>query len=82
MCVTGSFDVIVTDGEKERRFRLDRPSTGLYIPPLIWDTEVNFSPGAVCMVLASDFYHEADYYRDYEAYVAEVGRCGLPSLRL
>jgi dTDP-4-dehydrorhamnose 3,5-epimerase-like enzyme len=74
VCVTGSFDVIVTDGKNERRFRLDRPSTGLYIPPLIWDTEMNFSPGAVCMVLASDFYDEADYYRDYDAYVMEVGR--------
>ena len=72
VCPSGSFDVIVTDGIQEKRFHLDEPTVGLYVPPLIWDTEVNFTPGAVCMVLASDYYDESDYYRDFEAYLVAV----------
>jgi hypothetical protein len=72
ICLGGSFDVIVGDGRKERRFHLHEPAVGLYIPPLIWDTEVDFEPGTVCMVLASDHYDESDYYRDYGAYLEAV----------
>jgi hypothetical protein len=54
------------------KFHLDRANRGLYIPPLIWDTEINFTPGSVCMVLASDYYDEADYYRGYDEYLLAV----------
>jgi oxalate decarboxylase/phosphoglucose isomerase-like protein (cupin superfamily) len=81
VCLHGSFDVIVADGISERRFRLCQPSTGVYIPPLIWDTEVNFSPGAVCIVLASDHYDEGDYYRDYGAWVVAVNAARSSYLR-
>ena len=76
VAVAGTFEVIVADGIGEKRVTLSKPSVGLYIPPLIWDTEINFSPGAVCMVLASDYYDEADYYRDWETYLraAEAAR--------
>jgi hypothetical protein len=72
ICLAGSFDVLVADGVHERQFRLCHPAVGLYIPPLIWDTEVNFAPGSVCMVLASDFYDEGDYYRNRDAYLDAV----------
>jgi dTDP-4-dehydrorhamnose 3,5-epimerase-like enzyme len=72
VCLAGSFDVIVEDGRTENRFHLDQPSIGLYIPPLIWDTEVDFAAGTVCMVLASDHYDESDYYRDYGGYLRAV----------
>jgi hypothetical protein len=72
VCLSGSFDVIVSDGVTEKCFHLDRPSTGLYVPPLIWDTEINFTPGTVCMVLASAYYDERDYYRDYDAYLQAI----------
>jgi oxalate decarboxylase/phosphoglucose isomerase-like protein (cupin superfamily) len=77
--LAGSFEVIVADGLREQRFRLTEPSTGLYVPPLIWDTEVNFTPGAVCMVLASDYYDESDYYRDYDVYLRAVAAARLPA---
>jgi hypothetical protein len=72
VAVAGHFEVLVDDGVTERQFRLCHPSVGLYVPPLIWDTEVNFSPGAVCMVLASDEYDESDYYRERGEYLKAV----------
>ena len=72
ICLSGSFDVIVADGVNETRFHLNRPWQGLYVPPMIWGAEVNFDPGSVCMVLASEYYDEADYYREYEAYLEAV----------
>jgi oxalate decarboxylase/phosphoglucose isomerase-like protein (cupin superfamily) len=69
ICLSGSFDVLVNDGITQRCIHLNQPSTGLYIPPLIWDTEMNFEPGSVCMVLASAHYSEADYYREYKPYL-------------
>jgi dTDP-4-dehydrorhamnose 3,5-epimerase-like enzyme len=72
VCLSGSFDVIADDGQQRVKFHLDRANRGLYIPPLIWDTEINFTPGSVCMVLASDYYDEADYYRGYDEYLLAV----------
>jgi len=68
IAATGSFDVTVDDGHEKKTFHLDRPDHGLYIPPMIWDELENFSPGSLCLVLASDHYDEADYIRDYEAF--------------
>lgn len=66
VALSGSFDVVVDDGkESPRRFRLDRPYRALYIPAGIWRTLDSFSGGAVCMVLTSERYSEADYVRDY-----------------
>lgn len=74
VCLSGSFDVEVDDGVRKQRFRLDRPSQMLYVPPLIWDTEINFEPGTVCLVLASAAYDEADYYRDYDLFLKAVSQ--------
>src|SRR5688500_17786181 len=52
----GSFDVIVDDGFEKKEFALNRTSSGLYVPPLMWRELVNFSYGSVCSVLASEFY--------------------------
>jgi hypothetical protein len=41
---------------------------------MIWASEVNFDPGSVCLVLASELYDAADYYRDYEEFLSDVGR--------
>jgi hypothetical protein len=65
VCLAGSFDVRVDDGEFQATIHLNRPWKGLVVPPLIWAAEVNFDPGSVCLVLASDLYDEADYIRDH-----------------
>lgn len=67
--MSGSFDVTLDDGFEKKLFHLNRSYYGLYIPPMMWRDLDNFSSGAVCMVLASDFYDESDYFRDYEEFL-------------
>ena len=69
VAASGSFDVILDDGTTRRAVRLDRPHIGLMIVPGIWREIVNFSGGAICMVLASANYDESDYIRDYEDFL-------------
>lgn len=71
--VMGSFDVVLDDGRSNRTVTLNRGYRGLYVPRLIWRELVNFSSGAVCLVLASRPYEEEDYIRDYETFVEEKG---------
>ena len=70
IATSGSFDVIVEDGDEKQTFQLNRSYYGLYIPPLIWREISNFSSNSICMVLASEFFSEEDYYRDYSQFVA------------
>jgi dTDP-4-dehydrorhamnose 3,5-epimerase-like enzyme len=71
--IGGSFDVIVDDGSERRSFHLHDPKLGLYLPRLIWRELENFSAGSFCLVLASAWYDEADYYRDYGEFQAALG---------
>jgi len=70
IAMSGSFDVHLDDGRDKRLFHLNRSYFGLYICPMIWREIDNFSSGSVCMVLASNFYTESDYYRDYDDFKA------------
>ena len=65
IAMSGSFDVILDDGFEKKKFHMNRSYYGLYIPGMIWRDIDNFSSGAVCTVLASDYYDPDDYYRDY-----------------
>ncbi len=68
IATSGSFDVTLDDGREKKTFHLNRPYHGLSIPPLFWREIDNFSSGSVCMVLASEFYSENDYYREYDEF--------------
>lgn len=68
VAMSGSFDVVLDDGQNRRRHHLNRSYSGLYIPRMIWRELDNFSSGSVCMVLASLPFDEADYFRDYDAF--------------
>ena len=68
VAASGSFEVLVDDGKVQRIIQLNRPYYGLHIPPRIWASEINFSSGSICLVLASERYDEKDYIRNYEAY--------------
>ena len=70
--LSGSFRIRVDDGHTRRDYWLRDPRKGLYISRLIWREMDRFSQGAVCMVLASQPYDEADYYRNYEDFLAAV----------
>lgn len=72
VCMSGSFDVFLDDGFEGKRIQLNRSYFGIYICPMIWRYLDNFSSGAVCMVLASEPYDEADYIRDRDEYLREV----------
>ena len=70
VAMSGSFDIELDDGYAKRRYQLNRSYFGLYVCPMIWREIDNFSSGSVCMVLASNRYDEADYYRDYAEFLA------------
>jgi WxcM-like, C-terminal len=74
IAVHGQFEIAVDDGWRQARYRLDRPSLGLYIGPMVWRDLVNFSPGAVGLVLASAHYDERDYYREYPGFLRDARR--------
>lgn len=74
VAASGSFDVIVYDGMIKKTIHLNRPYFGLLIVPGIWRELVNFSSGAISMVLASTKYQEHDYIRDLDEYMKYKGK--------
>lgn len=70
VAASGSFSVTLDDGGVKRTFLLNHPYQGLLVTPGIWNTLEDFSSGAVCMVLASGKYDEADYIRSYEEFLS------------
>lgn len=72
IAMSGSFDVHLDDGYTKKSLHLNRSDQGLYLCPMIWREIDNFSPGAVCAVLASDLYDEQDYYRDYPSFLKDA----------
>ena len=69
VAASGSFTVTLDDGKCKRSFFLNRPYQGLYVKPGLWRDLVDFSSGAVAMVLASDVYLQSDYIRSYEEFI-------------
>jgi hypothetical protein len=72
VAISGSFDVVLDDGYDTKQFHLDRSYLGLYVPPMTWREINNFSSGSVCIVLASDFFDESDYFRQYDDFLKAV----------
>ena len=73
IALSGSFDVLINDGNNKKVVHLDRPHIGLHVVPGIWRELINFSSGAICLVLASEKYTEEDYFRDFEGYLNFIG---------
>jgi uncharacterized RmlC-like cupin family protein len=69
VAASGAFEVLMDDGNTKRHVQLNRPYVGLHVPPGIWASEINFSSGAICLVLASHEYNEKDYIRDYNEFI-------------
>lgn len=70
VALSGSFDVVVNDGEKEEVFHLSRSYYGVYVPKMTWRQMRNFSTNSVALVLSSTDYDANDYIRDFDAFVA------------
>lgn len=74
VAASGSFTVSVENGNEQESFFLNHPYKGLYIPEGIWRSLHDFSSGAVCLVMASDYFQEEDYIRDYQEFLRYKGK--------
>lgn len=72
ICISGSCDFTIDNGEERKTIHLDNPSQGLYIKNNIWDEFTNFSEDCVVVVLASQLYDESDYIRDYDEFLKTI----------
>ena len=68
VALSGSFDVVLDDGNEEKRWHLNRSYYGLYVPKMLWRTLDNFSSNSMALVLSSTVYDEDDYIVDYEIF--------------
>jgi acetyltransferase-like isoleucine patch superfamily enzyme/dTDP-4-dehydrorhamnose 3,5-epimerase-like enzyme len=71
--VAGRVSVAVDDGTNRAEVTLDGPTTGIYVPPMVWASEYQYEEGAVLLVLASSPYDPDDYIRDYDEFLTLVG---------
>ena len=69
ICVSGAVSALINDGDVSKVIRLDNPSVGLYMPPMIWGTQFDYSPDARLVVLASDRYDKNDYISSHEEFL-------------
>ncbi len=69
IAISGSFQVVLDDGNHKKTILLNRPDQGLLIPTGIWRELQDFSQGSVCVVISSHTFSEADYIRDYEKFI-------------
>lgn len=72
VCVSGSCKIYMDDGTDTDKVLLDNPYEGLYIGPNMWHEMFDFSSDAVLLVLASDYYNESDYIRNYNEFVQYI----------
>lgn len=72
ICVRGSCAVVADDGTKRFEVDLDGPHKGLYLPPMTWGIQYKYSPDALLLVFASDYYDSSDYIRNYDQFLADV----------
>lgn len=68
IALSGSFDVVLHDGEKEQVFSLNRSYYGLYVPKMYWRKIENFSTNSLALIVSDKSYEEADYIRDFEEF--------------
>lgn len=74
VCIHGSCKILLDNGYEKKIIPLEKPYEGLYIENAMWREMYDFSEDAVLMVLASDFYNEQDYIRDYNEFLKMVGK--------
>lgn len=74
ICIHGSCKILLDNGKEKEIVSLDKPYEGLYVSNDMWREMYDFSPDAVLMVLASEFYDESDYIRDYDEFIKYVNR--------
>lgn len=74
ICLAGQVEVHLDDGAEKKTVTLQSPVQGLWVPPMVWASESNFSEGSICLVLASEKYDEGDYIRNHDEFLAQLRR--------
>lgn len=74
IALSGSFDVVIDDGNTKKTISLNRSYYGLYVPPMIWRSLENFSTNSLCLILSSAPYSEKLYIRNYEDFLQKTGK--------
>lgn len=72
VALAGAFDLILDDGKTKTEVHLCRPDQGVLIDRMVWHEMCNFTNDSVCVVFASDYYDEADYFRDYSEFLSAL----------
>ena len=73
VALSGSFDVVIDDGNVKQTYSLNRSYYGLYVPKMMWRQMTNFSTNSLALVLTSTVYDESDYINDYQSFLKEKG---------
>lgn len=71
-CINGSFKLMADDGVRKQYFYLSDPNQGIFLGPKLWHTMFEFSGDCIILVLASDYYDESDYIRDYDQFISSI----------
>jgi len=74
VCTSGECKILLDDGKTRDTVTLNKPTEGILVSGCVWREMFDFSPGAVLMVLASDYYDESDYIRDYDEFLKKNGK--------
>ncbi|MDF3819121.1 FdtA/QdtA family cupin domain-containing protein [Leptospira sp. 96542] len=68
-CVSGSFLLGLDDGKRQQKILMNQDNIGIYLGPMLWHTMEDFSAGCILLVIASEYYDESDYIRDYDLFL-------------
>ena len=71
-CINGSFKFMADDGKEKQYFFINNPNQGIFIGKELWHTMFEFSKDCIILVLASDYYDESDYIRDYDDFIKYI----------
>ena len=74
VCISGSCNVLLDNGQEKQCITLDSPSKAIRIEPMVWHEMQEFSDDCVFLVFANDFYNESDYIRDYSEFCSAVNK--------
>jgi len=69
VALSGSFDVVINDGQRHKTYSLNRSYYGLYVPAGLWRQMENFSTNSLAIVISSTVFSEEDYIREYQEYL-------------
>lgn len=68
VALSGSFDVVLHDGQQAHRFHLNRSYYALYVPKLYWRHLENFSTNSLALIVADQVFREEEYIRDFDVF--------------